>query len=63
MALNIREESMPKYIKALGKKRVIAALSKEDMIAAMGEEEVVRLLVAKLGRERLQEMLERVSKN
>lgn len=34
--LNVRPESMPKYIDALGREKVIAALSKEDMVAALG---------------------------
>jgi hypothetical protein len=70
--LNIRPESMPKFIKALGKEKVIAALSKEDIlaalsqddvIAAMGEEETLKALLAKLGRKRLHKMIDQINSN
>ncbi len=42
--LNIREESMPKYIDALGRQRVIAAFSKEELMAALSKEELMAAL-------------------
>ncbi len=70
--LNIRPESMPKFIKALGKEKVIAALSKkdilaalsqDDVIAAMGEKETLKALLAKLGRKRLHKMIDQINRN
>ena len=37
--LNIREESIPKYIDALGREKVLAALSKEERLAGLSKEE------------------------
>ena len=37
MALHIRKESMPKYIRALGKDRVLAALSTGDLLSGLSK--------------------------
>ncbi len=73
MALyDIKPKSMRKYIEAMGREKVIAALrkdellaalSQEDVIAAMGEEELLKSLLTKLGRKRLQKLLDQIGRN
>jgi hypothetical protein len=48
MALyNVKPESMPKYIKALGKEKVLAAISKEDHLSALSKKDLLSALSKK----------------
>ncbi len=70
--LNIREESMPKFIDALGRERVIAALSKEELMAALSEddlltalqrkEQLLKSLLAKMEPEKLRKLIAEVGR-
>ncbi len=42
--LDVKPESMPKYIEALGKEKIIAALNKTDMLAALNKEDMLAAL-------------------
>jgi len=51
------------HLAALSKKDLLTALRQEDVIAAMGEEKVLKSLLAKLGRERMQKLIDQISRN
>jgi hypothetical protein len=71
--LNIRPESMPKFIKALGREKVIAALSKKELLAALskedmitalgGKERLLKLLLADMNPEQRQKILAQFNRN
>jgi arginyl-tRNA--protein-N-Asp/Glu arginylyltransferase len=51
------------HLAALSKRDLLAALRQEDVIAAMGEEKVLKSLLAKLGRERMQKLIDQIHGN